>query len=142
MKETAFIGLYRGRSVGDARLIPVSSDPEIVAKFFRELVRERQLPEVESPASEESGASLVQSPADTVDQPQPPREVQQQREDARLVFTVLLLVIFALQLAIGAIALFVGPETWSNAEEYLRVTLPATLGVLGSAIGFYFGSQR
>lgn len=41
MKETAFIGLYKGRSVGDARLVAVSSDREIVAKFFRELVGER-----------------------------------------------------------------------------------------------------
>jgi hypothetical protein len=35
---------------------------------------------------------------------------------------------------------FVG--SWADAEEYLKVTLPATIGILGSAIGFYFGSVR
>jgi hypothetical protein len=70
------------------------------------------------------------------------RELEHRREDARLAFTVVMLLIFAAQLLLGGIAVFVGPESWNNAQDYLRVTLPATLGVLGSAIGFYFGSQR
>jgi hypothetical protein len=51
-----------------------------------------------------------------------------------------MLLIFAGQLVVGALAVFVG--SWAEAEEYLKVTLPATISVLGSAIGFYFGSQR
>jgi hypothetical protein len=51
-----------------------------------------------------------------------------------------MLLIFAGQLGVGALAVFVG--SWADAEEYLKVTLPATIGVLGSAIGFYLGSQR
>jgi hypothetical protein len=38
--ETRFIGLYRGHSIGDARLIAVSSDRQIVNRFFAELVGE------------------------------------------------------------------------------------------------------
>ena len=40
LADTAFIALYRGRSVGDARLIAVSSDSSIVERFFCELVGE------------------------------------------------------------------------------------------------------
>jgi hypothetical protein len=35
---TNFIALYRGPSVAEARLIAVSSEPEIVSRFLRELV--------------------------------------------------------------------------------------------------------
>ena len=34
---TNFIALYRGPSVAEARLIAVSSEPDIVGRFFREL---------------------------------------------------------------------------------------------------------
>ena len=34
---TNFIALYRGPSVAEARLIAVSSEPEIVGRFLREL---------------------------------------------------------------------------------------------------------
>jgi len=34
---TDFIALYRGRSIAEARLIAVSSEPEIISRFFREL---------------------------------------------------------------------------------------------------------
>lgn len=69
------------------------------------------------------------------------RPVEQKREDARLQFTGAMLFIFGLQLVIGGVAIFI-PGAWQHAQEFLRVTLPATLGVLGSAIGFYFGSER
>lgn len=45
MTETTFIGLYRGRSVGDARLVAVSSDRQIVGRFFAELLGEPEEPE-------------------------------------------------------------------------------------------------
>jgi hypothetical protein len=108
---------------------------------------ERNEPADESPADEQSGASSLPEPTQPdgpVDRLNPPkqREVEQQREDARLVFTVVMLLVFGLQLLVGGIAVFVGPESWGNAQDYLRITLPATVALLGSAIGFYFGSQR
>ncbi len=99
-------------------------------------------PEVTNPAPEQGGVSSVPEIKLGEVEPPPLHPLEEKREDARLAFTVILLLIFGFQLIIGAIALFVGPDTWNNAQEYLRVTLPATLGVLGSAIGFYFGSRR
>ena len=55
MEQTAFIALYRGRSVGDARLIAVSSDREIVEKLSNELVGSGALsewPEARQPLGE------------------------------------------------------------------------------------------
>lgn len=37
----SFLALYRGRSVGDAELVAVSTDPEIVGRFADELIDER-----------------------------------------------------------------------------------------------------
>jgi hypothetical protein len=51
-----------------------------------------------------------------------------------------MLLIFAGQLLVGAVAVYFG--VWTGAEEYLKITLPATIGILGSAIGFYFGSRE
>ena len=40
MADTAFIALYRGRTVGNAQLVAVSSDRFIVERFFAELLGE------------------------------------------------------------------------------------------------------
>ena len=39
---TNFIALYRGESVGNARLIAVSSEPEIVSRLLREMAGETE----------------------------------------------------------------------------------------------------
>ena len=39
---TDFIALYRGRSIAEARLIAVSSEPEIISRFFRELAGQNE----------------------------------------------------------------------------------------------------
>lgn len=31
---------------------------------------------------------------------------------------------------------------WASAKEWLQVVLPAETGILGSALGFYFGSRH
>ena len=49
MADTAFIALYRGRTVGDAQLVAVSSDQFIVERFFAELLGE---PKAEQEADE------------------------------------------------------------------------------------------
>jgi choline kinase len=58
LAETAFIALYRGRTVGDARLIAVSSDHSIVERFFRELVSEDTVIE-KCPKTYRSDTSMV-----------------------------------------------------------------------------------
>jgi hypothetical protein len=39
---TNFIALYRGESIANARLIAVSSEPEIVSRFLREMAGETE----------------------------------------------------------------------------------------------------
>jgi len=59
LADTAFIALYRGHTVSDARLVAVSSDHSIVERFFSELTgkdpeseKSRETyPRVTSPAS-------------------------------------------------------------------------------------------
>jgi len=33
-------------------------------------------------------------------------------------------------------------DDWANAQEWLQATLPAVTGLLGSAMGFYFGQRN
>lgn len=40
--QTDFIALYRGQTVSDARIIAVTAEPEIVARFVRELAVEAE----------------------------------------------------------------------------------------------------
>ena len=37
---TAFVALYRGRTVSEAELVAVSAEPRLVGKFFAELLQE------------------------------------------------------------------------------------------------------
>lgn len=109
--------------------------------FFR--LTDPQEQGTQGPASQEVGPPSVPATQEVeADDVTPPESepIEHKREDARQAFTIVMLFIFAAQLAVGALAVFFGD--WTNAEEYLKVTLPATIGILGSAIGFYFGSQR
>jgi hypothetical protein len=47
---TEILALYRGQTVGEARLVAVTVDPEIVGRFAEELVGEAGAPETD-PAS-------------------------------------------------------------------------------------------
>ncbi len=40
MLQTDFIALYRGQTVAEARLVAITAEPEIVARFIRELAGE------------------------------------------------------------------------------------------------------
>ena len=37
---TKFVAIYQGQTVSDAELVAVSAEPQIVRKFFRELIGE------------------------------------------------------------------------------------------------------
>jgi uncharacterized membrane protein HdeD (DUF308 family) len=41
----------------------------------------------------------------------------------------------------AAVAAFGSKEHWEETKEMLQILLPAVTGLLGSAIGFYFGAQ-
>jgi hypothetical protein len=58
LADTAFIALYRGRTVGDARLVAVSSEHSIVDRFFAELLGEpKNVQEADDP---EQSASILE----------------------------------------------------------------------------------
>jgi hypothetical protein len=38
--------------------------------------------------------------------------------------------------------MFVGSAAWPNVKELLQILLPAETALLGSAVGFYFGTHR
>ncbi len=110
---------------------------------------ERPLEEAEeskgSAPDETGGASRVNEPkAGPIAKPHDPpaKPVDAKREDARKAIAYTLLGIFIAQLAFFGYAVFGTVTTWERAQEFMQVTLAGTLGLLGSAIGFYFGSQR
>jgi len=58
----------------------------------------------------------------------------------RQMLAYLLLGLFAATLL--ASLYFVGNEdSWARAKEFLQIALPAEIGLLGGAIGFYFASE-
>jgi hypothetical protein len=70
------------------------------------------------------------------------RETGRRREEVRGTVTYWLMGIFAGVLLVGAITIFVGGQSWTNAQDFLQTAIPAITGLLGSAMGFYFGRLR
>ena len=66
------------------------------------------------------------------------RSAGQEIVRAALVFIALGLVCFTVWLAFSASQ----HGHWPSAREWLDVVLPAEVGTVGSALGFYFGSHR
>lgn len=71
-----------------------------------------------------------------------PRPVESKREDIRGALAVTFTVFFGLTLLGGFATAIIGGEAWTNGRDFLQIALPAVTGLLGSAVGFYFGSQR
>jgi hypothetical protein len=80
------------------------------------------------------------------DIPEPEVVTQPYRFFAVEVIRALLTLIFALFLLIVIVWGFVnargGQEIWTATKELLQLLLPAITALLGSAVGFYFGTQK
>ena len=63
-----------------------------------------------------------------------------QRDYVRLIVTVGLLLIFGFVVVRSCIEAASWPEHWAQTKEMLPFILPALTGLIGSVIGFYFGS--
>lgn len=63
------------------------------------------------------------------------------RERVRWVLASILAGMFLLTVA-AAFAGAVWDSHWANVKEWLQAVLPAETAILGSAVGFYFGTQR
>jgi uncharacterized membrane protein len=65
-----------------------------------------------------------------------PTSVRRTRE----ILAYLLFALFALSVA--ASFLYVdSAASWGRAKEFLQIAIPAEIGLLGTAVGFYFGSE-
>jgi hypothetical protein len=62
------------------------------------------------------------------------------QEGVRSALAVLLLVLLWVTIA-GALRFVSGPD-WANAKEFLSIVIPALSALLGSALGFYFGTRN
>ena len=59
----------------------------------------------------------------------------------REIIAYLLLVMFGLTL-VGSLVYVGSEDSWARAKEFLQIALPAEIGLLGGAIGFYFASEK
>lgn len=56
--------------------------------------------------------------------------------------TAVLLVIFGWVVVWACVESSSWPAHWSQTKEMLQIVLPAVTGLIGSVIGFYFGSTE
>jgi hypothetical protein len=67
---------------------------------------------------------------------------QQKQESVRAWVTgTLLAALIVLLVFAAAVAAIGSKDHWEETKEMLQILLPAVTGLLGSALGFYFGTQ-
>src|SRR6266853_590282 len=81
----------------------------------------------------------------SVSKVEPPRAVLQpyrerQKDYVRLIVTVGLLLMLGWVIVWSCIEAASWPDHWDQTKEMLQAILPALTGLIGSVIGFYFGS--
>jgi hypothetical protein len=71
-----------------------------------------------------------------------PFDPQRKQESVRAWVTgTLLAALFVLLIFSAAVAAIGSKDHWEETKEMLQILLPAVTGLLGSALGFYFGTQ-
>ena len=58
----------------------------------------------------------------------------------RMIIALAFVLCFAFVLYLGYLA--TGSRHWQNSSEWFQAALPATVSLLGSALGFYYGDKR
>ncbi len=76
-------------------------------------------------------------PANTAASPYSP---ERQRDWVRLIVTCGLLVILGYVVIFATVESASYPAHWAQAKEMLQIVLPALIGIIGTVIGFYFGT--
>lgn len=71
---------------------------------------------------------------------QEPYSPERQHDYVRLTVTVGLLAIFGYLVVFASIESASWPAHWQQTKEMLQIILPAITGIIGTVIGFYFGS--
>jgi hypothetical protein len=70
-----------------------------------------------------------------------PYNPEPRRDYVRAIVTITLVVAFLGLLADACAASFASKDHWEQTKEMLQILMPALTGLLGSALGFYFGTK-
>ena len=71
---------------------------------------------------------------------QKPYSPEKQHDYVRLTVTLGLLIIFGYLVVFASVESSSWPAHWQQTKEMLQIILPAITGIIGTVIGFYFGS--
>jgi len=74
--------------------------------------------------------------------PTQPYNPEQQHDWVRTITTCTFIGIFALTVIASFIVVIFRGSEWQNTKDLIQVLLPAETALMGSAVGFYFGSQK
>lgn len=66
---------------------------------------------------------------------------ERQRDNVRLVVTCGLLLILGYVVVFATVESASWPTHWQQTKEMLQILLPALTGIIGTVIGFYFGTS-
>jgi len=84
---------------------------------------------------------LAQPPSREIDVSFERYDPEPRRDWVRATVTIGLVVGFLALLGDAGIAAFATKDHWEQTKEMLQIILPALTGLLGSALGFYFGAK-
>lgn len=70
-----------------------------------------------------------------------PYSGEKQRDYVRLTVAAGLLAIFGYLVVFASVESASWPQHWQQTKEMLQIILPAITGIIGTVIGFYFGSS-
>jgi hypothetical protein len=71
-----------------------------------------------------------------------PYNPQRQYDYVRMVVTVGLLALFGFVVVWVALKSSASKDVWTQTKDMLQIILPALTALIGSVLGFYFGTQR
>ena len=71
-----------------------------------------------------------------------PYNPQRQYDYVRLIVTVGLLALFAFVVVWVALKSSGSEDVWKRTKDMLQIVLPALTALIGSVLGFYFGTQK
>jgi hypothetical protein len=80
-------------------------------------------------------------PVEWVPDPEP-QPIAKKREDIRALLAGVLTVLFGFVITTILVSAVCGGEQWDRVQEFAQITFGTVAGLMGSVIGFYFGSQR